>query len=106
MSYTDFVSCDDEDLNLKLTSRYTDYDEHCDSEFVQDITQSVVYEEIAPPPGGHDFKPTRTIYKLVRDTLFTKFHEDQTINVASREKCHAPDIIGTNLLTKFHDDRQ
>ncbi|KAH3774701.1 hypothetical protein DPMN_176089 [Dreissena polymorpha] len=49
-----------------------------------------------------------------------KFHEDWTINVASREKCPAlgghvfkatktileliQDITGTNLLTKFHDD--
>ncbi|KAH3877419.1 hypothetical protein DPMN_001285 [Dreissena polymorpha] len=63
--------------------------------------------------------------------LMTKFHEDRTvnvaskvleINVASREKCPVPgghvfnatktifeliqDIIGTNLLTKFHDDRK
>ncbi|KAH3876276.1 hypothetical protein DPMN_000115 [Dreissena polymorpha] len=61
--------------------------------------------------------------------LMTKFHEDQTlnvasrtINVASREKCPAPgghvfkatktifeliqDIIGTNLQTKLHDDRK
>ncbi|KAH3800774.1 hypothetical protein DPMN_154416 [Dreissena polymorpha] len=66
--------------------------------------------------------------------LSTKFYEDRTINVASRmltmknaphpgghEKCPTPwvhvfqttriifelaqDIIGTNLLTKFHDDR-
>ncbi|KAH3783757.1 hypothetical protein DPMN_161701 [Dreissena polymorpha] len=56
-----------------------------------------------PAPGGH-------------------FHEDRTIYVVCREKCHAPDghifqplgnifelvqdINGTNLLTKFHDDRK
>ncbi|KAH3815926.1 hypothetical protein DPMN_144464 [Dreissena polymorpha] len=35
------------------------------------------------------------------------FHEDWTINVASRVKnAQPPDIIGTNVLTKFHDDRQ
>ncbi|KAH3800530.1 hypothetical protein DPMN_154163 [Dreissena polymorpha] len=38
--------------------------------------------------------------------LLTKFHEDRTINVASRVKnAPPPDIIGTNLLTKFHVDR-
>ncbi|KAH3817174.1 hypothetical protein DPMN_118704 [Dreissena polymorpha] len=53
--------------------------------------------------------------------LLTKFHEDQTINLASREKNAPPhgsdvfqanvtifeliqDIIETNLLTKFHED--
>ncbi|KAH3712299.1 hypothetical protein DPMN_071993 [Dreissena polymorpha] len=52
--------------------------------------------------------------------LLTKFHEDRTVNVASRKKCPAPwkpffqaniiifeliqDIIETNLLTKFHED--
>ncbi|KAH3820630.1 hypothetical protein DPMN_122376 [Dreissena polymorpha] len=80
----------------------------------------------APPPGGHVFQPTRTIFELVQDIIGTiilvsKFHEDQTINVASRE--NAPplgghvfqatgtifelvqDIIGTNLLAKVHDHR-
>ncbi|KAH3845661.1 hypothetical protein DPMN_087943 [Dreissena polymorpha] len=53
--------------------------------------------------------------------LLTEFHEDQTINVVSKEKCPAhwrlcflptsiifeelvQDIIGINLLTKFHED--
>ncbi|KAH3730910.1 hypothetical protein DPMN_056909, partial [Dreissena polymorpha] len=55
--------------------------------------------------------------------LLTKFHEDWTINVASRVKNAPPlgshvfqakvtifeliqDIIGTNLLSKFHEDRK
>ncbi|KAH3699898.1 hypothetical protein DPMN_074860 [Dreissena polymorpha] len=80
----------------------------------------------APPPGGHVFQATGTIFELVRDIIvtnvLTKFHDDRTINVASREKCHDPlgghvfpptgnifehiqDIIGTNCLAKFHDDR-
>ncbi|KAH3814799.1 hypothetical protein DPMN_143312 [Dreissena polymorpha] len=68
--------------------------------------------------------------KIIGRNLLTKFHEDQTINVAPRVltrlyyshkyshiKKNAPafpttgtifalvqDIIGTNLLTKFHDD--
>ena len=42
----------------------------------------------ATPPGSHVFQPTETIFKLVQDTIgthvLTKFHEDWTINVASR----------------------
>ncbi|KAH3856871.1 hypothetical protein DPMN_099466 [Dreissena polymorpha] len=100
------------------------------------------------PPGGHVFQPTRTIFKLIQyifrmnlltnvkkekcpapcwpcfqatGTIFidmivtnflTKFHDDRTINVASRVLTRKnapppwrPDIIGTNLLTKFHVDR-
>ncbi|KAH3726615.1 hypothetical protein DPMN_052482 [Dreissena polymorpha] len=80
----------------------------------------------APPLGSHVFQANIIIFKLIQDiietNLLTKFHEDWTINVASREKCPAPgghvfeatktifeliqDIIGTNLLTKFHDDRK
>ncbi|KAH3789460.1 hypothetical protein DPMN_167641 [Dreissena polymorpha] len=41
----------------------------------------------APSPGGHVFQPTGIIFELVQDltrmNLLTKFHEDQTINVAS-----------------------
>ncbi|KAH3816232.1 hypothetical protein DPMN_117745 [Dreissena polymorpha] len=82
----------------------------------------------APPPGGHVFKPTRTIFILFQDiigkNLLTKFHEDLTINVASivltKINSLTPgsrvfqatrtifplfqDTIGTNLLTKFHED--
>ncbi|KAH3790821.1 hypothetical protein DPMN_169029 [Dreissena polymorpha] len=81
--------------------------------------------EKAMPPAGHVFKPTGTIFVLVQDiigtNLLTKFHEDRTINVASRlltKKMSRPppwcqcfstnrnhfklvqDIIRTNLLTK------
>ncbi|KAH3738384.1 hypothetical protein DPMN_045018 [Dreissena polymorpha] len=65
----------------------------------------------APPPG-HVFKTTGTIFELVREIIgthcLTKFHEDETINVASRvlkrENAPPPDIIGTNVLSKFHED--
>ncbi|KAH3834871.1 hypothetical protein DPMN_108204 [Dreissena polymorpha] len=79
----------------------------------------------APHPGSHVFQPTGIIFELIQDiigmNLLTKFHEDQTINVASRVK-NAPtlgshvfqanvtifeliqDIIETNLLTKYHED--
>ncbi|KAH3877948.1 hypothetical protein DPMN_001828 [Dreissena polymorpha] len=80
----------------------------------------------APPLGSHFFQANIIIFELIQDiietNLLTKFHEDWTINVASRGKCHAPgghvfkatktifkliqDIIGTNLQTKFPDDRK
>ncbi|KAH3812464.1 hypothetical protein DPMN_140897 [Dreissena polymorpha] len=41
-----------------------------------------------PPPGGHVFQATETMFKLVQDTIganfLTKFHDDRTINVASK----------------------
>ncbi|KAH3886917.1 hypothetical protein DPMN_010930 [Dreissena polymorpha] len=82
----------------------------------------------APAPSGHVFKATNINFKLIQDiigiNLLTKFHEDRTINVASRvlTRKNAPplgshvfqanvtifeliqDIIETNLLIKFHED--
>ncbi|KAH3824936.1 hypothetical protein DPMN_126796 [Dreissena polymorpha] len=82
----------------------------------------------ATPPGGHVFQPTGTIFVLVQDIIgthvLTKFHEDWTKNVTSREltrKTATPpgshvfqptgtifelvqDIIETHVLTKFHED--
>ncbi|KAH3787569.1 hypothetical protein DPMN_165695 [Dreissena polymorpha] len=86
----------------------------------------------ALPLGSHVFQANIIIFELIQDiietnftiatNLLTKFHEDRTINVASKEKCLAPgghvlkatktifehiqDIIGTNLQTKFHDDQK
>ncbi|KAH3802128.1 hypothetical protein DPMN_155798 [Dreissena polymorpha] len=81
----------------------------------------------APPPGGHVFHQTETIFKLVQDFIGahipTKFHADWTKNVTSRvltRKTATPpgshvfqptrtilelvqDIIETHVLTKFHE---
>ncbi|KAH3819787.1 hypothetical protein DPMN_121531 [Dreissena polymorpha] len=46
------------------------------------------------PPRGHVFQETGTI-----------FHDHLTINVASRENAPPSDIICTNILTKFYEDR-
>ncbi|KAH3856879.1 hypothetical protein DPMN_099474 [Dreissena polymorpha] len=67
----------------------------------------------AMPPGGHVFQPTRTIFKLIQYI----FRMNLLTNV-KKEKCPAPcwpcfqatgtifiDMIVTNFLTKFHDDR-
>ncbi|KAH3888457.1 hypothetical protein DPMN_012492 [Dreissena polymorpha] len=70
----------------------------------------------AQPTGSHVFKPTITVFELIQDiigtNLLAKFHDDPTINVASKsvnkENFTSPCwsyIIGTNLLIKFHDDR-
>ncbi|KAH3877032.1 hypothetical protein DPMN_000886 [Dreissena polymorpha] len=99
---------------------------------------SVFTRKNASPLGSHVFKPspsathqhhqpTGIIFELVQDiigmNLLTKFHEDWTINVASRKKNAPPlgshvfqakvtifeliqDISGTNLLSKFHEDRK
>ncbi|KAH3838708.1 hypothetical protein DPMN_112121 [Dreissena polymorpha] len=49
---------------------------------------------IAPPNVGHVFQPTGTIFKLVQDiigtNLVTKFHEDRTTNVGPRVKNGPP----------------
>ncbi|KAH3797418.1 hypothetical protein DPMN_151002 [Dreissena polymorpha] len=67
------------------------------------------------PPGGHVFRPNGIIFKVVqyiiRTNLESKFHEDWTINVASRVLTSNrtifklfQDIVETNLLTKCHED--
>ncbi|KAH3729165.1 hypothetical protein DPMN_055130 [Dreissena polymorpha] len=81
------------------------------------VASRVLTRKNAPPPGGHVFQPTGIIFKHVQHTiginLLTKFHEDQTINVASRVHVLQAsvtifkliqDIIETNLLTKIHED--
>ncbi|KAH3842189.1 hypothetical protein DPMN_115684 [Dreissena polymorpha] len=79
------------------------------------VASRVLTRKNAPPPGGHVFQPTGIIFELVQDiigiNLLTKFHEDWTINVASRVKNALPlgghliqDMIKINLLTKFHED--
>ncbi|KAH3699217.1 hypothetical protein DPMN_074172 [Dreissena polymorpha] len=99
------------------------------------VTSRVLTRKNAPPPWWpcfstiqrHVFQPSSIILGHVQDiigiNLLTEFHEDPTINVASRVKNAPPlgshvfqakvtifkliqDIIGTNLLTKFHEDRK
>ncbi|KAH3736289.1 hypothetical protein DPMN_042852 [Dreissena polymorpha] len=68
------------------------------------LSESSCEMKNAPPTGDHVFQATGTIFEL--------FHEDRTINMASRVLTRKnatppwrPYIIGTNHLTKFHDDR-
>ncbi|KAH3868577.1 hypothetical protein DPMN_031727 [Dreissena polymorpha] len=94
------------------------------------VASRVLTRKNAPPSSGHVLQPTGIIFKLVQDIIgmnhLTKFHEDWTINVASRpykERKNDPppgghvfqptgiifelvqDIIGMNLLTKFYEDQ-
>ncbi|KAH3866208.1 hypothetical protein DPMN_029266 [Dreissena polymorpha] len=54
------------------------------------------------PLGAHVFQPTGTIFELIQDIIgtnvLTEFHEDR---VLTRKNSLPPDIIGTNLLNKF-----
>ncbi|KAH3768707.1 hypothetical protein DPMN_169924 [Dreissena polymorpha] len=51
-------------------------------------TINVPSREKCPAPGGHVFKATKTIFELIQDiigkNLLTKFHDDRKINVTSR----------------------
>ncbi|KAH3847165.1 hypothetical protein DPMN_089482 [Dreissena polymorpha] len=92
------------------------------------VVSRVLTRNNSPLSGGHVFQPTGIFFKLVQNNieqnLLTKFHEDRTINVASKVK-NAPlpnghfhddftkAIYGQNapplgshpnLLTKFHED--
>ncbi|KAH3845361.1 hypothetical protein DPMN_087641 [Dreissena polymorpha] len=124
-------------------------DTNLPTKFHEDLTMNVALREKCPAPGGHVLKATKTIFELIQDIigtnlltsrvltrknapppwwpyiigmiLLTEFHEDWTINVASRVKNAPPvgsnvfqanviifeqfqDINKTNLLTKFHED--
>ncbi|KAH3875590.1 hypothetical protein DPMN_038859 [Dreissena polymorpha] len=67
-------------------------------------------EKNAPPLGSHVFQANIIIFELIQDiletNLLTKFHEDWTMNVASKvlTRKNAPPL--TNLLTKIHDEQK
>ncbi|KAH3697920.1 hypothetical protein DPMN_085432 [Dreissena polymorpha] len=105
MSSTDFVSYDDEDLNLDLLlgipmmmntvkvnlfrtlikckkKKLCQPGGHFHEDRTINVASRVLKRTNAPPPGAHVFEPTGTIFEL------------------------AQDIIGTNHLIKFHDDGQ
>ncbi|KAH3865784.1 hypothetical protein DPMN_028827 [Dreissena polymorpha] len=69
--------------------------------FHENLTINVASRENAPPHKCHVFQPTGVILKLVKDiiglNLLIKFHEDRTMNVASR-------VINAPLDDKFHED--
>ncbi|KAH3893693.1 hypothetical protein DPMN_017843 [Dreissena polymorpha] len=92
------------------------------------VTSRVLTNKAAPPPGGHIFQRTKTIFKLsiaiIKTNVQTKFHEDWTINVTPgvlTSKTALPPgghvflpirtifklnrrIQKKKVLTKFHED--
>ncbi|KAH3838112.1 hypothetical protein DPMN_111518 [Dreissena polymorpha] len=126
-----------EDLTINVASRvFTNKYEgqrpvtkaHLSNQHIPSCHVIVSVKKNAPPTGGHVFQATGTIFELVQNiigtNLLTKFHDERTINTASRvltRKNATPpwrpcfctngtifkliqDIVGTNHLTKFHDD--
>ncbi|KAH3845837.1 hypothetical protein DPMN_088127 [Dreissena polymorpha] len=80
---------------------------------IQDIIGTFLLTKVltrknAPPSGGHVFQPKGIIYELVQDiigmNLLTKFHEDWTINMASRVK-NAPPLGSHVFEANFHEDQ-
>ncbi|KAH3882392.1 hypothetical protein DPMN_006330 [Dreissena polymorpha] len=77
------------------------------------VASRVLTKKNAPPPGGHVFKATKSIFELIQDiigtNLLTKFHDDRmTSRVLTRKNAPPPRWpynIGMNLLTEFHEDR-
>ncbi|KAH3733892.1 hypothetical protein DPMN_040331 [Dreissena polymorpha] len=88
------------------------------------VSSRVLTSKAAPPPGGHIFQQTKTIFKftlaIIKTNVQTKFHEDWTINVLTSKTALPPGghvflpirtifklnrrIQETNVLTKFHKD--
>ncbi|KAH3719092.1 hypothetical protein DPMN_061921 [Dreissena polymorpha] len=60
------------------------------------VTSRVFTRKTAPPTGGHVFQRTGTTFELnqhiIKTDILTNFELDR-------------DFIGTQLLTKFHEDR-
>ncbi|KAH3782917.1 hypothetical protein DPMN_160841 [Dreissena polymorpha] len=102
------------------------------TKFHEDWTKNVTSNKTAPPPGGHVFSLIWTVFKHIRGinktNVLTKFHDDWAKTVTSRvfTRNTAPPpgghvfqrtiighqifelsrgIIGTNVLTMFHEDR-
>ncbi|KAH3754375.1 hypothetical protein DPMN_189043 [Dreissena polymorpha] len=76
------------------------------SGFHEDVALRVLTTKRPPPAGGHVFQPNETFFfKLVQDiigiNLLTKFHEYLKKILASRVKNATSSH--TNVLTKFHD---
>ncbi|KAH3752525.1 hypothetical protein DPMN_187146 [Dreissena polymorpha] len=85
------------------------------TKFHDDRTINVAARELtmknAPPPDGHVFQLTRTIFKtvqeIIRTNLLTKFHDYRTLYVASRvltrfyfshNMKNAPPLLGHDYL--------
>ncbi|KAH3832471.1 hypothetical protein DPMN_105759 [Dreissena polymorpha] len=59
---------------------------------IRNVASTVFTRKTAPPTGGHVFQRTETTFELNEHIVHEIFELDQG-------------IIGSNLLTKFHEDR-
>ncbi|KAH3816228.1 hypothetical protein DPMN_117741 [Dreissena polymorpha] len=124
---------------IVVTNLLTKFQEYRSINAAPSVLTRFYYSHItknAPPPVDRVFQPNGTIFQFVQyiigANLLTKFHDDRTINVASRvltrvyyshirKNALSPgghvflpngiifelvqDMIDTYLLTKFHKDR-
>ncbi|KAH3861774.1 hypothetical protein DPMN_024724 [Dreissena polymorpha] len=66
-------------------------------------------KEKCPAPGGHVFKATNTIFELIQDiigtNLLTKFHDDRKINVTSRPRPRGGNVFQpTGIIFELFQD--
>ncbi|KAH3817248.1 hypothetical protein DPMN_118780 [Dreissena polymorpha] len=67
------------------------------------VASRVLTRKNAPPPGDHDFQPTGIIFELVQDIIWINLLTKKNApRLGSRFS--SKHIIETNLLTKFHED--
>ncbi|KAH3895817.1 hypothetical protein DPMN_019984 [Dreissena polymorpha] len=92
-----------EDWTKHLTSRVLTKKMPCPLAAINNLSHKV---KNAPPPGGHIFQQTRTIFEIIHNIIstivLTKFHEDLTINMTSKVLTRKKYKI--NVPTKFHGD--
>ncbi|KAH3798162.1 hypothetical protein DPMN_151752 [Dreissena polymorpha] len=89
-------------MNL-LTKFHTDWTIKVASRVLTRFYYSHI-RKIAPPFGSHVFQAKLTIFKLIQDisgtNLLSKFHEDRKINVALRVKNAPP--LGSHVFSSKH----
>ncbi|KAH3770222.1 hypothetical protein DPMN_171506 [Dreissena polymorpha] len=73
------------------------------------VSLRVLTRKTTPPPRGHVFQRTRTIFECVYFHVYEWGKTGRAHHCASRTACTIfdliQDIINTNLLAKFHEDR-
>ncbi|KAH3695467.1 hypothetical protein DPMN_082927 [Dreissena polymorpha] len=86
---TNHLSKFHDDLKINVTSRVLTRKNAPPPWWPYIIGMNLLTKKNATPLGSHVFQANFTIFELIQDiietNLLTKFHEDWTINVASRE---------------------
>ncbi|KAH3713212.1 hypothetical protein DPMN_072998 [Dreissena polymorpha] len=74
--------------------------------FHEDWKINVAFRKNAPPPGSHVFQPTSIIFELTQDIIGMNLLTKKNSLPQGSHVFFSKDIIGTNLLSKFHEDRK